>query len=260
VKAYLTIARIAMRNTFAYRAAYAMGAAASCFQLVATVALWGALLASGAEMGGFSLPQMKAYLLVGFATNWLGNAVGEWTLANRIRDGQVALDLTKPIETQKLMFAQVCGGFPVELILITLVGGGFVLLAGPVPEPANLALFLTSLLTVIPIRFGIAFLTTLVVFWTQNFHGVAWARNALGLVLSGTLVPLVLMPSWLQAIAAVLPFSALTSTPALIYLGRVDLGQAVLLIGGQVFWAIALWFLARAAFRIASRQVTIHGG
>jgi len=260
VKAYLRVARISMLGTFAFRTAYAMGAAASCFQLVATVALWSALLAGGGSMGGFSLPEMKAYLLIGFVTGWLGNAVGEWTLANRIRDGQVALDLVKPIDTQKLMFAQTLGGLPMELIMIVTVGGGFVLLAGPMPGPDNVALLLLSLAFVMPIRFCISFLTTQLVFWTQNFHGVAWARNALGLVLSGTLIPLSLMPGWLQATASVLPFASLTSTPALIYLGKVGLSEAFLLIGVQAFWCVALWYLARSAFRVASRQVTVHGG
>ncbi|NUT37640.1 MAG: antibiotic ABC transporter permease [Hamadaea sp.] len=260
MKVYVTMARNSMQSTFAYRTAYAMGTAASCFQLVATVALWSALLAGGAEMGGFDLAEMKAYLLVGFATGWLGNAVGEWTLANRIRDGQVALDLVKPIETQKLMFAQVLGGFPIELSIIAVVCAGFVAFAGPVPGPQNPGLLVVSLLLVLPVRFGIAFLTTQLVFWTQNFHGVAWARNAVGAVLSGALVPLALMPGWLQATAAVLPFASLTSTPALIYLGKVSTAEAYALIGVQVFWGLALWVLARWAFRVASRQVTVHGG
>jgi ABC-2 type transport system permease protein len=247
-----------MRTTLEYRTAYAMGAAASCFQLVATIALWSALLSGGATMGGFDLTQMKAYMLVSFATNWLGNAVGEWTLANRIRNGDVAIDLVRPIETQKLMLAQVCGGFPIEVLMIVVVGGGFALLAGPIPGPAAPLLFAVSMLLVVPIRFGIAFLTTQLVFWTQNFHGVTWARNALSAVLSGSLVPLTLMPSWLQATAAVLPFASLTSAPALIYLGKTD--AAVFLVAAQAFWVVALWFIGRFAFRAASRQVTVHGG
>jgi ABC-2 type transport system permease protein len=79
-------------------------------------------------------------------------------------------------------------------------------------------------------------------------------------VLSGSLVPLALMPSWLRATAAVLPFASLTSTPALIYLGKVGGTAAVSLVGIQAFWAAALWLLGHSVFRAASRQVTIHGG
>jgi ABC-2 type transport system permease protein len=254
------MARNSMNSTFAFRTAFGMAAVAACFQLVATVALWTALLANGGSIGGFTLPEMKAYLLVGFATGWLGEAVGEWVLANRIRDGQVALDLVKPIETQKMMFAQTLGGLPMELIMIVTVGTGFVLLAGPMPGPSNLPLLLLSLVFVMPIRFCISFLTTQLVFWTQNFHGVSWARNAIGAVLSGTLVPLSLMPAWLQSTATVLPFASLASTPALIYLGKVSTSTAWLLIGVQAFWVVALWFGSRVAFRAASRQVTVHGG
>lgn len=260
MRAYATMARLSMRTCFAYRQAYALGMAASCFSLVATVALWAALLSGGVQLGGFTLFEMKGYLLVSFATGWLGDAVGEWTLAQRIKDGQVALDLVRPIETQRLVFAQVFGGFPMEVLIISIVSAGFVLVAGPVPPPRNVGLLLVSLLLVIPIRFGIGFLTTQVVFWTENFHGVSWAGSAIRQVFSGALVPLALMPSWLQATAAVLPFASLTSTPALIYLGKVQGSAALALVGLQVFWAAALWLLGQRAFRSASRQVTVHGG
>lgn len=260
MKPYLTMARLSMQTTFAYRQAFVMGMAASCLVLVAQVALWGALLSGGVQLGGFSLFEMKAYLLVAFATGWLGDAVGEWALANRIRDGHVAIDLVRPIATQRLMFAQVAGGFPMELIIIGVVAGGFVLLAGPIPAPHHPLLLVISLLLVVPLRFTLGFLTALVVFWTENFHGVAWARNAVQQVFSGSLVPLAVMPGWLAGTAAVLPFASLTSTPALIYLGKVDSAGALSLVGLQVFWVAALWLLAQVSFRGASRQVTIHGG
>lgn len=261
MRAYLSMARLSMRTCFAYRQAFALGTAASCLGLVAMVALWGALLSGGrGQMGGFTLYEMKGYMLVTFATGWLGNAVGEWALANRIRDGHVAIDLVRPVSTQRLMFAQVAGGLPMEALIIGVVATGFVLLAGPVPMPHNPALLVVSLLLVVPIRFGLGFMTALVVFWTQNFHGVAWARNAIGQVFSGSLVPLALMPQWLQATASVLPFAGLTSTPALIYLGKVDGSAAMGLVGLQVFWSLAIWFGAQLAFRGASRQVTVHGG
>ncbi|GII80095.1 ABC transporter permease [Sphaerisporangium rufum] len=258
MKVYLAIARVTARSVLAYRGAYALGIAGSCFQLLATTALWTALLAGGASIGGFDLPEMKAYLLVGFATGLIGTLVGDWVLANRIRDGQVALDLVKPIDTQKVFFAQNCGGLGLEIVFIAVVSGVFVLLAGPMPGPADGWLFAASLAFVLPIRFGITFLTTMLVFWTENHHGVVWARDGVAAVLSGAIVPLAMMPGWLQSAAAVLPFAGLTSTPALIYLGKAP--NPGLLIAIQAGWAVALWYLARFAFRGASRQITIHGG
>jgi ABC-2 type transport system permease protein len=259
MRAYLTAARLSMQTCFAYRQAFALGTAASCLGLVASVALWTALLGNG-QLGGFTLYEMKGYALVSFATNWLGNAVGEWSLAGRIRDGNVAMDLVRPIATQRVMFAQVLGGLPTETLIIGGVAAGFALLAGPIPLPHNPMLVLVSLLLVIPIRFALGFLTALLVFWTQNFHGVSWARNAVSQVLSGSLVPLALMPGWLRATAAVLPFASLTSTPALIYLGKVEGTAALALVALQIFWAVVLWYAAQLAFRGASRQVTVHGG
>ena len=59
---------------------------------------------------------------------------------------------------------------------------------------------------------------------------------------SGALVPLVLLPGWLQTVALVLPFAGMTSTPALIFIGQATGGDAVRLIVLQAFWVALLWW------------------
>jgi ABC-2 type transport system permease protein len=260
VRPYLRFAALSLRTGITYSGAIALGTVGRCFQLLATVAIWTALLANGGTLGGFDLPEMKAYLLVGFIVNVLGSTVGDWVMANRIHSGMIALDLVRPINYQGMQFATTLGGVALDLAVIGVAGGGFVLLAQPIEAPHHLGLLLVSLLFVVPLKFLIVYLSTLVCFYTQNYHGVFWAREAVWLLFSGALVPLSLLPDAVQAVAAVLPFAAVMSTPALIHLGKVSTADAIGLIAIQAGWIAGLWLLSRLAWRGASRRLTVHGG
>ncbi|MBB5872264.1 ABC-2 type transport system permease protein [Allocatelliglobosispora scoriae] len=260
MRAYLRFAALSLRTGISYSTAIALGTLGRCFQLLATVAIWGALLANGGTLGGFDLPEMKAYLLVGFVVNVLGSTVGDWAMAQRIHSGMIALDLVRPINYQATQFAATLGGVVLDLVVIVVAGGGFVLLAQPIEAPQHWGLLLASLLLVVPLKFLIVYLSTLICFYTQNYHGVFWAREAIWLLLSGAMVPLALLPDAVQLIASLLPFAAVMSTPALIYLGKVSTADAVGLIAIQVGWVAGLWLVSRLAWRGASRRLTVHGG
>ena len=79
-------------------------------------------------------------------------------------------------------------------------------------------------------------------------------------LLSGALIPLVYLPDWLATAAQWSPFAGLTSTPALIFIGQVDTGHALILIGVQLGWVLVLWFGARLVWRAALRRLTVNGG
>jgi ABC-2 type transport system permease protein len=262
VRAYVALARTQIRASTTYRLNFALSMFSLMFQLFAMLAIWGVLLGSGTVLEGFDWAQMKAYLLVGFLS---GVMVGQWAdfgMAFRIHDGDVALDLTKPMVYQNARFATVCGGLGAELLLGLVVCAGVALFTGgiAVPTPAAAALFALSMLIVVPLKFLVVYLAALACFYTQNFLGIHWTRLAVVTLFSGALVPLAFLPDWLRAIAEVLPFAGLASTPGLIYIGQSTGADALRLIVVQAAWAVGLWVLGRVLFNRAVRQVTIHGG
>jgi ABC-2 type transport system permease protein len=115
-------------------------------------------------------------------------------------------------------------------------------------------------LLVFPLAFGIGYLSILLCFWTRRYLGVKWAKEAFVSFFSGMMVPLALMPGWLQTLSWALPFPHFTTTPASIYLGRVDTAGALGLIAAEAAWVVAMWIGARLIWRRAVKKVTIHGG
>jgi ABC-2 type transport system permease protein len=262
MRPYLAYARANALSALAYRGNFLLSLGGVAFQLVALLAVWKVLLSGGGTIGRFDWPHMRDYLLVAFASGALVGTFVDFSMSFRIRSGLVALDLVKPVDYQRARFFAAVGGVWIELAVIAVVTALAVAASGPpeLPPGPELALFVTSMVLLIPLKFIIVYLSTLACFWTENFIGVLWARQAITGLLSGALVPLVYFPGWLATAAQWSPFAGLTSTPALIFVGQASGGHAVLLVATQLAWLVLLWYSARALFHRALRQLTVHGG
>ncbi|MFG1674403.1 ABC transporter permease [Micromonospora sp. NPDC049282] len=259
---YRAMARVARRNALAYRVPFLMSLSMLVFNLAAMFALWQALLGDGNSLAGFTWPQMKAYLLVSFVTNCLVSTFTDFAMASRIRSGAVAVDLVKPVDYQKGRLAEALGFAFLEATAALVVCAVVLVAFGgvPWPSPARLALFAVSLVAVVPLKFLIVYMCGLLCFWTQNYLGISLARTAISGILSGATVPLVFFPPWLRHVAEVLPFQAITNTPAMLFLGRSPGLSVVPALAVQLLWIVGLWWLARRLWHVAVRRLTVHGG
>jgi ABC-2 type transport system permease protein len=145
-------------------------------------------------------------------------------------------------------------------LLITLALGIFVLDIQPPDSPLMAVLFVVSLFVGFITKALIVFSVSLLTFWTLNGVGLMWAQQAIISVLSGTLVPIALMPDWLRIISEVLPMRGIVSTPLMLYLGKASGMDAVGLLALQLAWALGLWFFANWAWQRAFNAVEIQGG
>ncbi|MEU7867720.1 ABC-2 family transporter protein [Dactylosporangium sp. NPDC049140] len=263
MRAYTAHARAAALSALAYRGNFLLSLGGVAFQLVALLAVWKVLLGDGAaQVGGYDWPHMRSYLLVAFASGALVGTFVDFRMSHRIQSGLVALDLVKPVDYQRARLWEVVGGVWIEIAVVALVTGVSIVVSGPpdLPPGPELALFAVSMVLLVPLKFIVVYVSTLACFWTQNFVGVLWARQAITGLLSGALVPLAYFPGWLATAAQWSPFAGLTSTPALIFVGQASGRHALLLVAVQLGWLLLLWYAARALFGRALRQLTVHGG
>ncbi|WP_327010187.1 ABC-2 family transporter protein [Dactylosporangium sp. NBC_01737] len=261
MKPYRAHARAAALSALAYRGNFLLSLGGAAFQLIALLAVWKVLLAGG-QVSGFDWPHMRAYLVVAFASATLVGTFVDFRMSHRIRSGLVALDLVKPVDYQRARFAETVGGVWIEVVAVVAVVAVTVAAGGALDTPPGpmLALFAASMILLVPLKFAVSYVSTLACFWTENFVGVLWARQALTNLLSGAVVPLVYFPGWLATSAQWSPFAGLTSTPALIFIGQASGTHALLLVTTQLGWVLAMWFGARTLFRRGLRRLTVNGG
>jgi ABC-2 type transport system permease protein len=265
MRRYFAIAKAAFEVVFIYRSAFVLNMIGTVFYVVAMFYLWQVIFLSKAgALGAFTWPEMKAYLLIAFLMNSLVSWFDESVMARDVRMGRIATDLTRPIDFQAKRFAEAFGPFPIELASALLVSAVVVLAFGGIALPANpasFALFVVSAGLAALLKFTIIYCVSMLAFWTTGMTGIRVGRVAVQNLFSGALIPLAFFPGWLGALAGVLPFQGLVSTPALTYLGnKMSASTTILMIGVQAVWVLALLLLGRAMWRGAIKAVTIHGG
>ncbi|HEX6472385.1 MAG TPA: ABC-2 family transporter protein [Streptosporangiaceae bacterium] len=228
------------------------------------IALWHARPA----LGGYDVTDAVTFCFLTQALIGPVQIFGGMELTERIRTGDVAIDLHRPVDLQGWWLADDLG----RAVFALLFRGVPPLLAGIVafhlhpPGPGRWAQFAVAVLLAMLVGFGVRYLVALWVFWLHDDRGVQAIALVAALFFSGMLLPLVVFPGALGAIAVHLPWAALIQVPADVFLGKAGyfgLHGGAGLLGAYAFqaaWAVTLLVAGRLLTGAARRKLVIHGG
>jgi ABC-2 type transport system permease protein len=181
-------------------------------------------------------------------------------LAERVRTGEIAIDLTRPWNLQAALLAQDLGraGHALMVRFVPPIAFGALLLPFRWPDqPATAALFAVSVALAVVTSFALRFLLDLSAFWLLDARGVRAVYGSVSGVLGGLVVPLAFFPDAVQAVLYATPFPALIQTPIDVFSER---GAAAALLGHQVLWAAMLLAAGQLALARATRKLVVQGG
>ncbi|MEU6620140.1 ABC-2 family transporter protein [Streptomyces litmocidini] len=266
MRLYAMVAAGGFRRFAAYRVATAAGVFTNTvfgFVLSATyIALWN----ERPRLGGYSMDDALAYVWIGQALITVCGLMGggfEDELIERIRTGDIAVDLYRPADLQAWWFSANAGRSAYQLLgrgVVPMAVGalvfGFALPSGP---GAWLAFLLAVALGSV-VGFAIWYLVAMSAFWLLDGQGVVQAAWLAGLFFSGMLLPLNVFPGALGDVARLLPWASLLQVPADVYLGRYEGWELAEAYGFQGCWALVLLGAGRAAQTAATRKVVVQGG
>jgi ABC-2 type transport system permease protein len=265
---YYWVARYAVRRHAAYPLAGLAEAVTNTvfgfLRAYILIALWHARPA----LGGYDMTDAITFSFLTQALIGPVQIFGGMELTERIRTGDVAIDLHRPVDLQGWWLADDLG----RAIFTLVFRSGPPLLIGALafrlklPGPAAWAAFAVALLLAVLVGFALRYLVSLSTFWLHDDRGIQAVALVLSLFLSGMILPLVVFPDWLGTLARLLPWAALVQVPADVLLGKADYfgldGDAGLLAayGFQASWALILLLAGRALTIAARRRLVIHGG
>ncbi|MFI7688368.1 ABC transporter permease [Nonomuraea sp. NPDC049655] len=185
---------------------------------------------------------------------------GGLAIPERIRSGDIALDLVRPASLQLWSLAEDLGRAAYLLLVRSLppllLGAALFGITTPA-SPAAWAAALTGCLVGVLISFGWRYLVALSVCWLADDRGVAVVSLVLTTFFSGMMLPLHLFPGPLGEVVRALPWASMVQAPADLYLGKAPVGQTLAL---QAFWAATLFTLGLLATRAVRHKVVIQGG
>ncbi|TGZ08169.1 ABC transporter permease [Streptomyces rhizosphaericola] len=266
MRLYAVVAAGGFRRFATYRTATAAGVFTNTvfgFVLAYTyIALWD----ERPQLGGYDLSQALTYVWIGQALLAACAMMGggfEDELMERIRTGDIAVDLYRPADLQLWWLAGDVGRAAFQLlgrgVVPMLVGALAFDLALP-GSPWIWPAFLLSVLLGIVVSFAVRFLVALSAFWLLDGAGAAQMSWLLGLFFSGMLLPLPLFPGLLGEVARLLPWSSLLQMPADVFLGKYSGWELLEAYAFQGAWAVALLLAGRLLQGVATRRVVVQGG
>lgn len=258
---YLAVAKLSFRRQSTYRAAMIAG--------VFTNTVFGIILASvllaafeqSDEIGGLSASGAVTITFVTQGLLVVNGSFGWRDVADRVRTGDVATDLQRPIDFSLYWMSVFVGASAFAMIgrgVVPLLVGGL-LFELTVPTSA------LTLIGFVACVFGAAavasrwwFLVNLTSFWLGgDVRGVIQLAGALQMFCSGALIPLQFFPDAIGEILRRTPFAAMAQLPAEVFLGKVE---PVTVLGAQVVWAATLHAAGVLVLRRATRKLVIDGG
>lgn len=263
MSAYWAVLGAKFRELLQYRAAAAAGFATQLFWGLIRVMIFAAFYRFARSAQPMTYPEVVTYV-------WLGQAIVRlqpWGLdpeiASMVRSGNVAYELLRPVDLHTMWFVRSVAlrAAPTILRAVPMLIIAW-LLPGMMPpaSAACIVAWLASMLSALLLSAALTEVLTISTLWTISGEGIARLVPSVTIVFSGLIVPIPLLPAWMQTIANALPFRGLMDTPARLYMGHIPPAEAFGVIGNQLLWTAAFilagrWLLARGL-----RRLVVQGG
>lgn len=267
MNAYRAVFRLRLQMGLQYRTAALAGLVTQFFWGLMLIMLYDAFYSQATTQPDISFSQLVNYL-------WLQQAflalVMLWfrdsELFNLITSGNIAYELCRPCRLYGFWFAKLAAQRlsaaamrSIPILAVALVLPASYRLSLPA-NAAALALFLLALIMGFLVLVAISMLIYISVFYTMSPAGSLLLLAVSGEFFAGMVIPVPLMPAWLQTITYALPFRLSTDLPFRIYSGHIPAQEAWMGIGTQVIWLSILLAGGALWLRAALRRVVIQGG
>lgn len=198
---------------------------------------------------------------------WLGDP----DIANAVRTGAVSYDRLRPLDFYGLWYSRTAGWICARMVPRFLLMFVFAAVLLPIagfadwgwqPPASFLAgvIFAASLILALLLSAAMVMLLNIGVAALLNPRGVNALVAAPVVVLSGNLLPLALLPDWMQTALLVQPLAGVLDIPLRIYFAQLSDWGALAGLGLQAFWLVALVVIGRWAIARVLRTLEMQGG
>ena len=259
---YAQFMRLSIQEQFQYRVAnyfYMIGMIA---EPVIYLVVWSTVAeAQGGQVGGYTPGEFAAYYIVWTLVRNMNIVFTPYGWEWRIRQGRLSMELLRPmhpIHNDVAYFA----GWKVAVIVLWIPLAIFLAwIFKPTLNPTLIqgVVFFFAIWGAYLIRTMSLSLLGMITFWTTRVGALYELYFALELVLSGRLVPMTLMPTWVQQVAAYLPFQWTFFFPIEALVGNLPTQQLLYGLGMQVLWITIGIIAVNILWRFGIRRFSAVG-
>jgi ABC-2 type transport system permease protein len=257
---YLRLISAGFRRYSTYRQAVVAGLTTNIVFGFMRCAVLLTVFAGSAQVAGYDPAATVTFVWIGQGLLAVVLLWGNTDFGERVRSGDVAIDLLRPVDLQAALLAEDLGraGFALltRCTVPVLVGLAFFELTLP-NSALRWTAFGVSVLLAVLASFAIRFLLNLVACWLLDWRGLLSLHAVVGSMLSGLVIPIPFFPGWARIAIWATPFPAILQAPIDIAIGR---GAELPLLAHQLIWAVCLLAAGRLVLARAVRTLVIQGG
>ena len=263
VEYYLATMKISILSQIQYQVANYFYMIGMITEPVIYLVVWSTIAEQqGGSVGGYTPGAFAAYYIVWTLVRNMNIVFTPYGWEWRIREGMLSGELLRPmhpIHSDIAFFS----GWKFVVILLWLPLAAF--LTWVFKPTFNISLlevlvFFLAIWGAFLIRTMIVSLLGMITFWTTRVSAIFELYFGLELILSGRLVPMTLMPQWVQNVSNYLPFKWTFYFPIEALVGSMTPRELWMGIGIQILWITIGAVLLNFVWRAAIKQFSAVGG
>jgi ABC-2 type transport system permease protein len=257
LRSYLALMRGSYMVGLIYRYGFLFTILGNIVYLGVTYYLWRSIYYNVDLIHGLTFDQTYLYVALGSAVFILLKTYADWIISNEIREGIIAVYLTKPVDYQFYALFTSLGSVLMNLTAITVPTILLLTLVFKVRVEAGpgLAFLPISLILAFMISFNFDYLVGLMAFYNESIWGLTITKEVVITTLSGALIPLQFFPQAIEKILLILPFQAIYYVPlTMVTQPNQDWTVFVQMLGVQFLWVIITFILTRWVYDQAVRS------
>lgn len=267
MRTYFSIFKLKFINSLQYRVSALAGLATQiCFGFM-YVLLFTAFYCMGNVPDNFSYSQMITYLwLQQGLFMYFGLFQQNTDMSKAIIEGNISYEMVRPMSLYNNWFATL---YSERLAKTLLRMAPLIVIAFCLPSSIRLSLpaswgafglFLIELVVAGFLVAGLGMLCYALLFRTMTPSGTFSIFSTIGAFCCGAMLPIPLMPVWLQNVMNYLPFRYLNDLCFRTYCGSIDIKSSAIQLGIQIAWTVAIILLGKLLFKLNLKKVEVQGG
>nr|WP_090891489.1 ABC transporter permease [Evansella caseinilytica] len=267
MKPYFSVLKLRLLHGMQYRSAALAGVATQFFWGFMYIMIFEAFYDQALHNPPMSLKELITYLwlqqsFLAFIMLWFRDN----ELFDLITTGNIAYELCRPCGIYGYWYAKLLAQrlasallrcFPILLVAFLLPQPYRMTLP---PDALTFLYFCAALILGLLLLTAISMFIYISVFVTLSPTGSLLVFGVFGEFFAGLVIPLPLMPPWLQEMTYLLPFRLTADFPFRVYSGHIPHNEALAGIVFQLLWLAALVLLGRLALTKALTKVVVQGG
>jgi ABC-2 type transport system permease protein len=263
VSMYGTLTRTSIIGQFQYRAAAYFYMIGMVVEPIIYLIVWSTIArTNGGSVEGFTPDSFAAYYIVWMLVRNVNIVFTPFGWEERIKDGNFASQLLKPVHPIHYDLGSFAGGKIVVIILWLPIALALSLVFHPSLSPTLLqgVVFFFAIWGAYLIRSLVLWALGLITFWTTRVSAIYEAYFLAELLLSGRLVPMQLMPKWAQQLSWAFPFRWTFAFPITALTGPISTRELWTGLAMQAVWIAIGTALVALIWRRAVARFSSVGG